>query len=90
MLFKSRDRTKKEDVNLYQKNKEAFQSGLSIAKLLTMYWNSQQNPGKAYIFNRRVHHGEIGSLLSLSNLFKKIPTCSDRNIVRLRRRLGNG
>ena len=26
---------------------------------------------KAYIFNRRVHHGEIGSLLGFSNLFKK-------------------
>jgi hypothetical protein len=57
--------------------KEAFQTGLSIAKLLTSYWNSQQNPGKAYLFNRRVHHGEIGSLLGLSNRFKKtqpIPT----------------
>jgi hypothetical protein len=57
--------------------KEAFQTGLSIAKLLTSYWNSQQNPGKAYLFNRRVHHGEIGSLLGLSNLFRKtqpIPT----------------
>jgi hypothetical protein len=57
--------------------KEAFQTGLSIAKLLTSYWNSQQNPDKVYIFNRRVHHGEIGSLLGLSNLFKKrqpIPT----------------
>ena len=53
------------------KNNEAFQTGLSIAKLLTSYWNSQQNPGKAYIFNRRVHHGEIGSLLGFSNLFKK-------------------
>jgi hypothetical protein len=37
----------------------------------------KKNPGKAYIFNRRVHHGEIGSLLGLSNLFKKsqpVPT----------------
>jgi hypothetical protein len=66
--------TKKDDPNV---EKEAFQTGLSIAKLLTSYWNSQQNPGKAYLFNRRVHHGEIGSLLGLSNLFKKtqpIPT----------------
>ncbi|MGC2574553.1 MAG: hypothetical protein WA364_23830 [Candidatus Nitrosopolaris sp.] len=51
--------------------KEAFQTGLSIAKLLTSYWNSQQNPGKAYLFKRRVHHDEIGALLGLSNLFKK-------------------
>jgi hypothetical protein len=54
-----------------ERNKEAFQASFSIAKLLTSYWNSQQNPGKAYIFNRRVHHGEIGSLLGFSNLFKK-------------------
>lgn len=27
--------------------------------------------GKAYIFNRRVHHGEVGILLGISNLFKK-------------------
>jgi hypothetical protein len=61
--------TRKDDNT--SKNNEAFQTGLSIAKLLTSYWNSQQNPGKAYIFNRRVHHGEIGSLLGFSNLFKK-------------------
>ena len=44
---------------------------------MTYYWNSQQHQSKTYIFNRRVHHGEIGSLLCLSNLFKKsqpIPT----------------
>jgi hypothetical protein len=74
-LFKIRNSAKKtatkEDNNPFEKNNEAFQTGLSIAKLLTSYWNSQQNPGKAYIFNRRVHHGEIGSLLGLSNLFKK-------------------
>ena len=43
----------------------------------TTSWNSQEKPGKVYIFNRRVHHGGIGSLLGLSNLLKKsqpIPT----------------
>ena len=58
-------------------NKEAFKVGSSIAKLITSYWNSQEKPGKVYIFNRRVHHGGIGSLLGLSNLLKKsqpIPT----------------
>jgi hypothetical protein len=73
-LFKIRNSAKKtatkKDDNP-SKNNEAFQTGLSIAKLLTSYWNSQQKPGKAYIFNRRVHHGEIGSLLGFSNLFKK-------------------
>jgi len=61
----------KEDDAIRENHKQAFETGLSIAKLLTSYWNSQRNPGKAYIFNRRVHHGEIGSLLGLSNLFKK-------------------
>jgi hypothetical protein len=61
----------------YDSNKEAFKVGSSIAKLITSYWNSQEKPGKVYIFNRRVHHGGVGSLLGLSNLFKKsqpIPT----------------
>ena len=52
-------------------NKEAFKVGSSIAKLITSYWNSQEKPGKVYLFNRRVHHGGVGSLLGLSNLFKK-------------------
>jgi hypothetical protein len=59
------------------KNKEAFKVGTSIAKLITSSWNSQEKPGKVYLFNRRVHHGGIGSLLGLSNLLKKsqpIPT----------------
>jgi hypothetical protein len=74
-LFNIRNSAKKaatkEHDNPSEKTTEAFQTGLSIAKLLTSYWNSQQNPRKAFIFNRRVHHGEIGSLLGLSNLFKK-------------------
>lgn len=61
----------KEDDAIRENHKQAFETGLSVAKLLTSYWNSQRNPGKAYIFNRRIHHGEIGSLLGLSNLFKK-------------------
>ena len=74
-MFNIRKSAKKtatrEDDKPSEKNNEAFQTGLSVTKLLTSYWNSQQNPGKAYIFNRRVHHGEIGSLLGYSNLFKK-------------------
>lgn len=53
------------------KNKYAYKTGLGIANVITYFWNSQKNPGKVYISNRRVHHGEIGSLLGLSNLFKK-------------------
>ncbi len=50
---------------------EALQAGNSIGRIVTNIWNSQKNTGKAYIFNRRVHHGEVGILLGLSNLFKK-------------------
>ena len=53
------------------KNKDAYQTGLNIADLVTYFWKLQKNPGKVYISNRRVHHGEIGSLLSVSRLFKK-------------------
>src|SRR5689334_17288519 len=52
-------------------NNDAYKTGLDIANLITYFWNSQKNPGKVYISNRRVHHGEIGSLLGLSNLLKK-------------------
>jgi hypothetical protein len=84
MFFKKRSQikdntTQTEDgsKSSYENNKEAFKVGSSIAKLITSYWNSQEKPGKVYIFNRRVHHGGVGSLLGLSNLFKKsqpIPT----------------
>ena len=52
-------------------NKDAYQTGRNIANIITYFWNSQKKPGKVYISNRRVHHGEVGSLLGLSNLFKK-------------------
>jgi len=81
-LFKISKLTSETTTNKFShrdKNKEAFRIGLLIAKLhlITSYWNSRKNPGKAYIFNRRVRHGEIGSLLGLSNLFIKsqpVPT----------------
>ncbi len=59
------------DDKFSDKNKEAFRLGMSIAKLITYSWNSQEKPGKVYLFNRRVHHGGVGSLLGLSDLFKR-------------------
>ena len=50
---------------------DALRTGSSIGKLITNIWNSQKNPGKAYVLKRRVHHGEVGVLLGLSNLIKK-------------------
>ncbi|MBD0360129.1 MAG: hypothetical protein ICV56_05395 [Nitrososphaeraceae archaeon] len=61
----------KKSVNLDKE--EPFQIGITLAKLLTSSWNSQQNPSKVHIFNRRIHHGEIGILLGLSNLCTKYP-----------------
>ncbi len=72
-LFKRRDKEKiieaaDKTLKAYD---EAVRAGSSIGKIVTNLWNSQKKPGKAFVFNRRVHHGEIGILLGLSNLFKK-------------------
>jgi hypothetical protein len=61
----------KKTVNLDEE--EPFHIGVTVAKLLTSSWNSQENPSKVHIFNRRIHHGEIGALLGLSNLCTKYP-----------------
>jgi ferritin-like metal-binding protein YciE len=71
MLNQIEDNNKKNHQNR-QQNK-SFQLGSSIADILTSSWNSKENPSKVYIFNRRVHHGAIGALLGLSNLYEKQP-----------------
>jgi hypothetical protein len=46
--------------------------GTTAAEILTSYLHSRHNqspPPKVYVFNRRIHHGEIGALLGLSSLF---------------------
>lgn len=53
---------------------DSFKVGSAVADMLTSYWNSQDNPSKVYLFNRRVHHGTIGALLGLSSsIYKKNP-----------------
>ena len=47
------------------RNKEAFEIGLIIGDLITRFWNMQESPRKVHVLNRRVHHGEVGSLLGL-------------------------
>jgi ferritin-like metal-binding protein YciE len=61
------------DNNGTEHEKESFQLGSAIADILTSSWNSQENPSKVYLFNRRMHHGAIGALLGLSTLYKKQP-----------------
>ena len=70
-VFKRRKAKTAEEAGKTVSYDEALQAGSSIGRIATNIWNSQKNPGKAYIFNRRVHHGEIGLLLTFSNLFKK-------------------
>jgi hypothetical protein len=41
--------------------------GTTAAEILTSYWHSR-HPPKVYLFNRRIHHGQIGALLGLSAL----------------------
>jgi hypothetical protein len=38
------------------------------------YWNSRILPPEVHILGRRVHHGEIGAILSLSSLLAGIGT----------------
>ena len=59
--------------NKNDNHNESFKVGSAVADMLTSYWNSQENPSKVYLFNRRVHHGAIGALLGLSSLYKKNP-----------------
>jgi hypothetical protein len=49
--------------------KGSLMLGFTVADILTRYWNSKDKPPKIYFFGRRIHHGEIGALLTLSLLF---------------------
>jgi hypothetical protein len=43
--------------------------GIVTSEIISAYWRSRYpNPPKVYAFNRRIHHGEIGTLLTLSAL----------------------
>src|SRR6476469_8015457 len=55
------------------------------AELLTSYWNRRylrdnaSQPSKVHVLNRRVHHGEIGTVLALSSLLLRatsVPTAA--------------
>src|SRR5215475_9911165 len=59
--------------------------GFIGAELLTSYWNSRNSsnspsqPSKVHFLNRRLHHGEIGTVLALSSLLLKatsVPTAA--------------
>ncbi|MDQ4073408.1 MAG: hypothetical protein M3162_03785 [Thermoproteota archaeon] len=77
---------KSKDADTASKYKKAVKIGSSIAKTLTSRWNSQENPGKVYVGNRRVHHGAIGNMLGFSKYFKK----SDPTITGILSGIGEG
>ena len=62
---------------------DALRTCSTIGKLITNIWNSQKNPGKAYVFKRRVHHGEVGILLGLSNIIKKSSRPATAGVFRI-------
>lgn len=39
-------------------------SGLFTGAIITNLWNSQLNPPQIYIENYRIHHGEIGCVIT--------------------------
>lgn len=54
--------------------KGALMLGFTAADVVLHYWNSKKIHPEIYVFGRRVHHGEIGALLSASSiLMGKIP-----------------
>ncbi len=54
--------------------KGALILGFTAAELVIYYWNSKRIRPEIYFFGRRVHHGEIGALLSVSSLLMgKVP-----------------
>jgi hypothetical protein len=54
--------------------KGAIMLGVAATEILMHYWNSRKNSPEVHILGRRVHHGEIGALLSVSSLLvNKVP-----------------
>ena len=54
--------------------KMALVFGIAATEVLMHYWNSRKISPEIHILGRRVHHGEIGALLSVSSLLVgKVP-----------------
>ena len=60
--------------------------GEFIGDAITSKWNSQKKPGKVYVKNRRVHHGEVGTTMGISEAFKD----SDPTITGIISGIGKG
>lgn len=73
VLRKKSNRTKTRITKIKKRQPTKFQQGLQAAQTVTKSWNSQPNPPKVYVSDRRVHHGEVGVLLGLAGLYKNDP-----------------
>ncbi len=70
--------------------KGALMLGFTAAEVILHYWNSKKIHPEIYIFGRRVHHGEIGALLSASSILMgkiPVPDSSIRHPCRSRSRI---
>ena len=88
----------KKNISLKDKNKDESTSpsdstyeksvkiGESIGDVITSKWNSQKEPSKVYVKNRRIHHGEVGTTMGISEVFKD----SDPTITGIISGIGKG
>lgn len=64
----------KDDVKSSSTSSSNYEKSVNLGELIgdaiTSKWNSQKKPGKVYIKNRRVHHGEVGTSMGIADAFK--------------------
>jgi hypothetical protein len=73
-IMRKKSRTRKTSTIHNKKAKQTrFQQGWQTAQTLVTSWNSQSNPPKVYVLDRRIHHGEVGFLAGLAGILKNDP-----------------
>ncbi len=55
---------------------EKVLAGLTLGVTAGLIWETQRNPPKVYLGNRRVHHYEAGGILLLLALLTESPTAA--------------
>ena len=66
-------RTYKKTKGIFDKRKMSVneREGFDLGKSITTLWNLQKNPGKVYVGGNRIHHGLVGTILSLYGAYEK-------------------
>ena len=80
---KNKDESTSPSDSTYEKS---VKIGESIGDVITSKWNSQKEPSKVYVKNRRIHHGEVGTTMGISEVFKD----SDPTITGIISGIGKG